>query len=99
MDSDGEIMGTWRYLGVPGLWYGMGTFDSSVNFCRHAVLITLKGNLALCRFYSKHMAMRMSFPSWFIFFVKWTAYPWNVEIKAMEEGVFGERYSIPAPSQ
>ncbi|THU96531.1 FAD/NAD(P)-binding domain-containing protein [Dendrothele bispora CBS 962.96] len=59
LDSDGEIQGTWRDLGVKGLWYIMG-------------------NLALCRFYSKHMAL---------------------QIKAMEEGVFGERYSISESTQ
>ncbi|KAJ7159293.1 hypothetical protein C8R43DRAFT_882040 [Mycena crocata] len=54
LDAEGEIRGTWRDLGVPGLWYMMG-------------------NLALCRFHSKHVAL---------------------QIKAMEEGVFGERYSM-----
>ncbi|KAJ7477704.1 hypothetical protein FB451DRAFT_1243020 [Mycena latifolia] len=51
LNAEGEIHGTWRDLGVPGLWYMMG-------------------NLALCRFHSKHVAL---------------------QIKAMEENVFGER--------
>ncbi|KAJ7761821.1 hypothetical protein B0H16DRAFT_539958 [Mycena metata] len=55
LNSEGEINGAWRDLGVPGLWYMMG-------------------NLALGRFHSKHVAL---------------------QIKAMEEGVFGERYSAP----
>jgi len=53
LNSEGEINGAWRDLGVPGLWY-------------------MIGNFALCRFHSKHVAL---------------------QIKAMEEGVFGERYS------
>ncbi|KAF8345500.1 hypothetical protein F5887DRAFT_1190190 [Amanita rubescens] len=54
LDKEGELNGTWRDLGVQGLWYMMG-------------------NLALCRFHSKHVAL---------------------QIKAMVEGVFDERYSL-----
>ncbi|KAJ7930009.1 hypothetical protein B0H13DRAFT_2228389 [Mycena leptocephala] len=54
LDSDGELNGCYRFLGIPGLWYMMG-------------------NLAYCRFHSKHVAL---------------------QIKAIEEGIFGERYSL-----
>ncbi|PPQ85677.1 hypothetical protein CVT25_002128 [Psilocybe cyanescens] len=53
LDKEGELNGTWKGLGVPGLWYMMG-------------------NLALCRFHSTHLTL---------------------QIKAIEEGVFGTRYS------
>jgi len=54
LDTEGEIQGCWRDLGIPGLWYMMG-------------------NLAYCRFHSKHVAL---------------------QIKAMEEGILGKRYSL-----
>jgi len=53
LNSEGEINGAWRDIGVPNMWYMMG-------------------NLALCRFHSKHVAL---------------------QIKAIEEGIFGQRYS------
>jgi len=53
LNKEGEINGSWRDVGVRGLWY-------------------MIGNLALARFHSKHVAL---------------------QIKAMEEGIFGERYS------
>jgi len=56
LDSEGEIYGVFRDMGVPGLWYMMG-------------------NLALSRFHSKHLAL---------------------QIMAMEEGLFGERYCAEA---
>ncbi|EKM78021.1 hypothetical protein AGABI1DRAFT_76376 [Agaricus bisporus var. burnettii JB137-S8] len=40
MDEEGEINGTWRDMGLKGMWYMMG-------------------NLALCRFYSKHLALQI----------------------------------------
>ncbi|KAG7099769.1 hypothetical protein E1B28_001581 [Marasmius oreades] len=53
LDGEGELHGTFKDLGVPGLWYIMG-------------------NLALHRFHTKHVAL---------------------QIRAMEGGVFGTRYS------
>ncbi|KAJ3788473.1 hypothetical protein GGU11DRAFT_815041 [Lentinula aff. detonsa] len=53
LNEEGEILGSWKYMGIPGLWYAMG-------------------NLAMDRFHSKHLAL---------------------QIKAMEENVFGPRYS------
>ncbi|KAJ7250746.1 hypothetical protein C8J57DRAFT_679664 [Mycena rebaudengoi] len=55
LDSEGELRGAWRDLGISGLWY-------------------MTGNYALARFHSLHVAL---------------------QIKAMEEQVFGERYSPP----
>ena len=53
------------------------------------------GNLALSRFHSKHVALRM----WFLYrnslilaVCLYIIFDF-VEIKAMEEGIFGERYS------
>ncbi|KAF9448282.1 FAD/NAD(P)-binding domain-containing protein [Macrolepiota fuliginosa MF-IS2] len=40
LNSEGEIYGAWRDVGVPNLWYMMG-------------------NLALCRFHSKHVALQI----------------------------------------
>jgi len=40
VNKEGELNGTWRDLGVPGLWYMMG-------------------DLALCRFHSKHVALQI----------------------------------------
>jgi hypothetical protein len=54
VDSEGEINGAWRDLGIPGLWY-------------------MTGNFGLCRIHSLHLAL---------------------QIKAMEEGLFGTRYSL-----
>ncbi|KAJ6488872.1 hypothetical protein C8R45DRAFT_1053267 [Mycena sanguinolenta] len=53
LNTEGEVNGAWRDLGVPGLWY-------------------MLGNLQLARFHSKHVAL---------------------QIKAIEEGVFRERYA------
>jgi hypothetical protein len=50
----------------------------------------LAGNLALCRFHSKHVALRMC---WFFQLNSYSSAAATVEIKAIEEGVFGERYS------
>ncbi|CAA7270299.1 unnamed protein product [Cyclocybe aegerita] len=54
LNSEGEINGAWRDLGVKGLWF-------------------MIGNLALCRFHSSHLGL---------------------QIKAIEEGVFGQRYAL-----
>ncbi|KAJ3967698.1 hypothetical protein EV361DRAFT_929427 [Lentinula raphanica] len=53
LNEEGEIVGSWKDMGIPGLWYAMG-------------------NLAMDRFHSKHLAL---------------------QIKAMEENLFGPRYS------
>ena len=58
------------------------------------------GNLALSRFHSKHIALRES-PQYVVEIYKKTCIvflindPFEIlEIKAMEEGLFGERYSL-----
>ena len=62
VNEEGEINGCYRDLGYQGLWYIMGELKNH-NFW---VLIIhysgCKGNLALCRFYSKHIALRESLP-------------------------------------
>lgn len=54
LDKQGEVNGSVREVGSPGLWYFVGNF-------------------AFSRFHSKHLAL---------------------QIKAKEEGLFGERYSL-----
>jgi hypothetical protein len=55
MDDEGEINGTWRDMGIKGMWYMMGKFFKEFwSFLNQLV----PGNLALCRFYSKHLALR-----------------------------------------
>jgi hypothetical protein len=51
------------------------------------------GNLALCRFHSKHLALR-TWPFFFFFSLSrgWTDMRSSLEIKAQLEGVFGTRY-------
>jgi uncharacterized YccA/Bax inhibitor family protein len=55
------------------------------------VLVLLLGNLALCRFHSKHIALRMCFKL-VCATVSCTDMSLKIEIKAMEEGIFGTRY-------
>ena len=49
------------------------------------------GSLALSRFHSKHLALRRAY---FLMLSDCEALTRTTEIKAIEEGVFGERYSI-----
>ena len=53
----------------------------------------MMGNLALYRFYSKHLALRMSSIFHPVQLSPLTGSP--VEIKAKQEGIFGERYTAP----
>lgn len=57
LNSEGEINGAWRDIGIPNTWYMLGGLTSVVVLSR---LVTEKliGNLALCRFHSKHVALR-----------------------------------------
>ena len=50
------------------------------------------GNLALARFHSKHVALRRWLRGCADIFCADLSL--SVEIKAMEEGIFGERYSV-----
>jgi hypothetical protein len=56
LDEEKEIRGLWRDLGIPHMWAMMGMSSGSANLIMN--LNDLLGNLALCRFYSKHVALR-----------------------------------------
>lgn len=56
MDEEGEINGIWREPGIRGLWPVMG--KSLFEDLKGSADEGCTGNLALCRFYSKHLAMR-----------------------------------------
>lgn len=58
LNKEGELNGTWRDLGVPGLWYMMGKFHFNVQVLMMILYLCALGNLALCRFHSKHVALR-----------------------------------------
>ena len=62
------------------------------------IFILPTGNLALCRFHSSHIALRKpilaliaAYPD--LLFSPLTNFVFPTEIKAIEEGVFGIRYS------
>ena len=58
----------------------------------HCLIVITTGNLALCRFYSKHLALRKSSKKTeYAEALNSTAIS-HVEIKAKEEGVYGKRY-------
>lgn len=60
------------------------------------LIFVLQGNVAQCRYHSKHLALRQSF---FLGVLKSTIpliITFTAEMKAMEEGIFGERYSASA---
>jgi hypothetical protein len=56
LDEEMELSGVWRDLGVPHLWVMMGlsSYSAKLNDKLNGIL----GNLALCRFHSKHVALR-----------------------------------------
>jgi hypothetical protein len=93
LDKEGELNGAWRDMGIKGLWYMMGMLRLCL-MCGWVLMWCVgTGNLALARFHSKHVALRTWFCSHFLvfWFADWPGF--CVEIKAMEEGIFGERYS------
>jgi hypothetical protein len=57
LDNEKEIRGVWRDLGIPHLWAMMGKFTSLEKAGND--LNGVVGNLAMCRFHSKHVALRM----------------------------------------
>jgi hypothetical protein len=58
LDEEKELRGVARDLGIPHLWVMMGI---SFFFTELDTKFTgLPGNLALCRFHSKHIALRES---------------------------------------
>ena len=52
-----EVRGFWRDVGIPHLWAMMGMLCCSAKF--NNCLTSHLGNLARCRFHSKHIALRM----------------------------------------
>ena len=55
LDPEGEICGAWRDIGIPRAWYMTGDISS----CHEGNEAESKaGNFALCRFHSKHLALR-----------------------------------------
>lgn len=56
LDEEGELKGCYRDLGPKGLFAMMGAFSRPRSPCNAAHKVT--GNLALCRFHSKHVALR-----------------------------------------
>jgi hypothetical protein len=56
LDEEKELRGVWRDLGIPHLWTMMGVWFSLLKIKK--LNNDLLGNLAMCRFYSKHIALR-----------------------------------------
>lgn len=104
LDAEGEIQGAWRDIGLPHLWCMIGkpflflegkkNYDAQLNV----------GNFALCRFHSKHVALRTFLSDELIrthlFRVPADniAFFFSTEIKAIETNMFNEqRYSLETP--
>lgn len=61
LDEEGEINAAWRDTGVHGLWYMFGmqsVYLQSLSRVAYVLFRFSIGNLALCRFHSKHIALR-----------------------------------------
>lgn len=58
LDAEGELNTYWRFSGVEGLYHMMGGCFSFSGFIFMFLLSVVPGNLALCRFHSKHLALR-----------------------------------------
>jgi len=57
LNEEGEFNNVWKEMdGIENLWNIMG----EPRFCSHVSWLTKAGNLGLCRFYSKHLALRGS---------------------------------------
>jgi len=71
LDPEGEIRGAWRDVGLPRVWYMMGEFivlaegreggDKTTESQLATLARSAAGNFALCRFHSKHLALREFF--------------------------------------
>ena len=57
LDAEGEIRGAWRDIGLPRLWCMVGTYLSCFEGSGE-ILNPNTGNFALCRYHSKHIALR-----------------------------------------
>ena len=60
LGKDGESNSVWRWSGVPNLYFMMGMQKTRLLFRvfmgNYSFMPT--GNLAMCRFFSKHIALR-----------------------------------------
>ena len=90
LDGEGEINGAWRDLGIPRLYCMMGA-SLGLPSCVEGCVDAPPGNLALCRFHSKHVALRTCFS----LLTYWCTYKNLPEIKAVEERIWDglDRYS------
>ena len=80
LNEEGELTSLWREIG------GRGPKGKKL-----AGLWSILGNLAMGRFHSKHIALRGCFSLRSEVGTIWTDLTAS-EIKAYEEGIFGERY-------
>ena len=87
LTNEGEVRGCYRELGSKNLWSVMGM--SSVSYAFFANPSRPTGNLAYCRIHSRHIALR-KFTGCLLSTEATEQFP---EIKAIEKGIFGERYS------
>jgi hypothetical protein len=74
LDAEGEIQGVWRDIGVPRVWCMMGKSFSSRKGNDDLSPRRPAGNFALCRFHSKHIALRefiRIFHTWAVFTRVW----------------------------
>jgi hypothetical protein len=92
MNAEGELNGAWRDLGVPGLYVMMGAFSPLP--CRVAAVLTRAQ--ATSRSADSTQSSSRSVRCVLVLLWLHTVLMHvggRVEIKAMEDGVFGERYS------
>ena len=61
LDAEGEIKGAWRDIGLPHLWCMIGTLSSCLGEGGEDTQLNHAGNFALCRYHSKHIALRALF--------------------------------------
>lgn len=94
LSPEGELQGLWRDCGVPNLYVVLGNIHALLSlWCTVTELVSISGNLALCRFHSSHIALReCSTPglvnSGFFSYL----YHIYAEIKAKEVGLFTSAY-------
>ncbi len=93
LDAQGEASGVWRDTGVPNMWYAFGKsgFISGIVLLSCLLKLERPGNFAVCRFNSRHLALRECAALQSLVYISFKSPP---EIKAIEEGVFGERYAL-----
>lgn len=57
LDAEGEASSVWRGTGVPNMWYAFGKHVTASTLPLSG-LKWVTGNLAMCRFQSRHLALR-----------------------------------------